>query len=42
MQDLTSERSIVLLHKIKLASKYLDEFRVVMKEKNLEKLSQLF
>ena len=43
MQDLTSERSSVLLQNIRSASKNLDEFRVVLKEeKTLEKLLQLF
>ena len=32
MQDLTSERSSVLLQNIRSASKNLDEFRVVLKE----------
>ena len=34
MQDLTSERSSVLLQNIRSASKNLDEFRVVLKEDN--------
>ena len=32
MQDLTSERSSVLLQNIRSASKNLDEFRAVLKE----------
>ena len=43
MQDLTSERSSVLLQNIRSASKNLDEFRVDLKEeKTLEKLLELF